>query len=90
MTTAEINVKKKRLLSYKQIIDSNENAIIGTHNKKTGWDGCASIIPNKKEMIKVYEGNPNGSDDKIMSFYHFVKNYTFGIGVEMKGNINYE
>lgn len=84
MTTAEINVKKKRLLSYKKILEENERAIIGTHNKIKGWDGCASFC-NDGESIRVFEGNPDGSDDKTMSFYKFVRNYSFGIGVEMKG-----
>ena len=88
MTTAEINLKKKRLHDYEKIVRKNEQAIIGTHNKETGWDGCASILPNQEEMIKVFEGNPDGSDDKVMSFYKFVKNYSFGIGVEISnGNV---
>ena len=62
MTTAEINLKIKRLLSYKEIVKNNDTAIIGTHNKKTGWNGCASFL-NEDGMIKVFEGNPDGSDD---------------------------
>lgn len=87
MTTAEINLKIKRLLSYKEILKNNETAIIGTHNKKKGWNGCASFI-NEEGMIKVFEGDPDGSDDKVMSFHDFAKNYSFGIGVEMKAGFN--
>lgn len=86
MTTAEINLKIKRLNSYKEIVKNNDTAIIGTHNKKTDWNGCASFL-NEEGMIKVFEGNPDGSDDSVMSFYKFAKNYSFGIGVEMKGGI---
>ena len=82
MTTAEVNLKKKRLESYKKILEKNEKAIIGTHNKKTGWDGCATILLDG-DNIKVIEGNPDGSDDKIMTIDKFVKNYSFGIGCEI-------
>lgn len=87
MTTAEVNAKKKRLLSYKKILEENERAIIGTRNKITGWDGCASFF-NDGESIRVFEGNPDGSDDTTMSFNKFVKNYSFGIGVEMESGFN--
>ncbi len=86
MTTAEINVKIKRLLSYRKVLEENETAIIGTHNKKTGWNGCASFL-NDGKSVKVFEGSPDGSDDAVMSFYKFVKNYSFGIGVELKGEL---
>ena len=69
MTTAEINVKIKRLLSYRKALEENDTAIIGTHNKKTGWNGCASFL-NDGKSVKVFEGSPDGSDDAVMSFYN--------------------
>ena len=64
----------------------NDSTIIGTYNKKTGWNGCASFC-QEDDRIKVFEGNPDGSDDKIMSFYKFAKNYSFGMATELKGGI---
>ena len=41
----------------------------------------------KLESMRDPYAVPDGSDDTVMSFYKFAKNYSFGIGVEMKGGI---
>ena len=86
MTRAEINTKIKKLLEYRKVVQSSDSAIIGTQNKKTGWYGCASFL-NDGESIKVFEGNGDGSDDKVMSFYEFAKKYSFGIANDITGEL---
>lgn len=51
------------------------------------FDDYASFC-NDGESIRVFEDSPDGSDDKTMNFYKFVKNYFFDIGVEMKGDFS--
>lgn len=55
--------------------EENETKIIETKNKETEGIGCASICQDGR--IAVYEGNPDGSDDKIMTAEEFIKNYEF-------------
>ena len=49
---------------------------IKTANRITGEEGVASLI-KAIDKVKVYEGNPDGSDDKIMTYKEFVNNYQF-------------
>lgn len=64
----------------KKLLDSNEFAIY-TQNKLTGWTGRAFFATNREYVINVYEGNPDGSDDKELSFPEFLQNYNFFIGL---------
>lgn len=65
-----------KLLTAKEIIDKvrDDRAGLITINKKTKWNGCAII---HDDLIYVFEGNPDGSDDKQVSYEEFVENYEF-------------
>lgn len=74
----------------------NENITIHTTNKKIGIEGVASFLYDDK-FIKVYEGDGNGSDDKIMTYEDFINNYSYYLAdideniplkINSKGGIN--
>lgn len=44
-----------------------------TINKKTGWRGVASR--QKDGLIFIFEGAPDGSDDKVLDSAEFEKGY---------------
>lgn len=69
----------KELLEAKKAIDNSERLGLVTHNKKNGNEGCASFHRSDKNIIFVFEGNPDGSDDKSMTLDEFIKNYTFEV-----------
>lgn len=67
------------LLKAKELIDSSENLGLVTHNKNNGNEGCASFHRSDKNIIFVFEGNPDGSDDKSMTLEEFIANYDFEV-----------
>lgn len=73
-----------KLLDIKKQLQLDDELQLHTHNKQTGWIGVASFFTNGEDMICVYEGNSDGSDDKDMSFNDFIKNYDFYLGHEME------
>lgn len=69
----------EELLEAKKLIDNSEKLGLVTHNKNNGNEGCASFHRSDENMIFVFEGNPDGSDDKSMTLEEFIKNYTFEV-----------
>ena len=65
------------LLAIKPMLKNDELLYIETHNKETGWIGCASFHTNGEEKIRVNEGDPSGSDDASYTYSEFLKNYTY-------------
>ena len=65
------------LLEAKRIIDNGNNLGLATHNKINGNDGWASFHRSDNNIIFVFEGNPDGSDDKSMTLEEFIANYTY-------------
>jgi len=72
------------LFDIKKSMEANQELALHTHNKQTGWIGVASFFTNGEDKIGVYEGNPDGSDDKDMTFEDFINNYDFYLGHEME------
>ena len=68
-----------KLMAMDKIIRLEDNIeyTITTANRKTGEEGEATLLRNGEKKIKVFEGNPDGSDDKVMSYKEFVNNYQF-------------
>ena len=68
-----------KLMAMDKIIRLEDNLeyTITTANRKTGEEGEATLLRNGEKKIKVFEGNPDGSDDKVMSYKEFVNNYQF-------------
>ena len=68
----------KKIEEYIELINKLENQgksiSIETINKKTKQEGIAVLLKNNLE-VKVYEGAPDGSDDRIYSLEEFNKNY---------------
>ncbi len=54
-----------------------------TYNEKTKQKGVASFC-NDGKTIKVFEGNSDGSDDKVMDYETFVNNYLFYVAHEVE------
>ncbi len=52
--------------------------MLSTHNYKTNQDGVA-LFNNSEEIIKVFEGNEDGSDDKEISYDSFINNYSYQV-----------
>ena len=67
------------LLEAKRIIDNGNNLGLATHNKKNGYEGWASFHRSDPNIIFVFEGNPDGSDDKSMTLDEFIAHYTFEV-----------
>lgn len=53
-----------------------------SYNKEKHLSGIASFNPHE-ELIKVYEGNPNGSNDVSIDYKTFIKNYSYRLGYEL-------
>ncbi len=71
------------LIKAKKQLEENGALELYTYNKNTGGVGVASFVSNKKEIM-VFEGNPDGSDDTIMSYDEFINNYKFVVCEEME------
>lgn len=80
-----IKNKLKELEIAKDLIfnDPTEELQLFTHNIETGTDGVASFYPDNK-LIKVFEGNGDGSDDKEMDYETFINNYEFYVAHEIE------
>ena len=65
------------LLKAKNLIENSERLGLATHNKINGNDGWASFHRSDDNIIFVFEGNPDGSDDKSMTLEEFIANYTY-------------
>lgn len=46
------------------------------HNKYTNQDGVA-VFCNDNSNIKVFKGNGDGSEDEVIDYETFLKNYSF-------------
>lgn len=58
-------------------MNDDEDIILNTYNKKNGIKGVASFYP-KDKLLKVYEGNSGGSDDKEnIDYITFINNYDY-------------
>ena len=71
----------RKLMAMKEIIELEDDReyYIVTTNKKTHEEGALNFYTNGEKKVKVYEGNGDGSDDKVMSYEEFIKNYSFMI-----------
>ena len=75
------NPKLEDLKKAKKQIEKDENLFLHTYNQSTGYNGVASFIPNENK-VKVFEGNPDGSDDIIMGYDEFINNYKYEVANE--------
>jgi len=73
---------KDDLLKIKKTLLENDNVTILTTNKKTYLEGTAAFLTKKQDMIRVYEGDEDGSDDKDLTLDEFLENYYFELLVE--------
>ena len=71
----------KELEKAKKQLKDNDTLSLFTYNKETGSTGVASFIQNENK-VKVFEGNPDGSDDIIMDYDEFVNNYKYEVANE--------
>lgn len=76
-----ITNKKELIKEYQRMTEENDCLIIKTINKTKRIQGVASVCKNGKVMI--FEGNPDGSDDKAVSIDEFIKNYQFFLDTEI-------
>lgn len=68
----------------KQLKEDKTNTLtLHICNKKTGNIGVASFC-NDNKTIKIFEGNSNGSDDKVISYEEFINGYEYHIGNELE------
>lgn len=67
------------LLKIREVCLFDDSLQLSTHNKKMGWDGVALFFTNGQDMIRVYEGNSNGLNDKDIPFEEFIKNYSYKV-----------
>ena len=65
----------------KKQLNDNDTLSLFTYNKETGNTGVAVFIQNENK-VKVFEGNPDGSDDIIMSYEEFINNYKYKVADE--------
>ena len=87
----------EKLTKAKLQINGNDYLYLFTHNKKTGNLGEATFIQNENK-VKVFEGDLYGSDDIILGYTKFLKNYDFAVAYENdnpfekkeRGNDEYE
>lgn len=70
--------KMTELLIIKSILNKNPDLYIATKNKETGWEGCASFYRNQN-VIKVYEGDGSGKDDKEYNYQEFLNKYSYEV-----------
>lgn len=62
--------------------DETGRLMLHTKNKNNGLVGCANFFGDGSDMITVYEGNGDGSDDKSMGFDEFLANYDYVLADE--------
>lgn len=73
-----IDNKIKELKKIKEILYEDDNYMLSTHNNKTNQDGVALFHKNEN-IIKVFEGNDDGSDDKEMDYNSFLYDYSYKV-----------
>lgn len=62
--------------------DETGRLMLHTKNKNNGLVGCANFFGDGSDMVTVYEGNGDGSDDKSMGFDEFLANYDYVLADE--------
>ena len=67
------------LMKAKELIENSTNLGLATHNKNNGNEGWGSFHRSDENIIFVFEGNPDGSDDKSMTLDEFIANYDFKV-----------
>lgn len=67
------------LMKAKELIENSTNLGLATHNKNNGNEGWASFHRSDENIIFVFEGNPDGSDDKSMTLDEFIANYDYEV-----------
>lgn len=65
------------LLKIKEKMQNNENLVLCTKNKNNDTEGVALLWTNSQNMISVFEGREDGSEDKEFSFEEFLLNYSY-------------
>ena len=75
------NPALEELEKAKKQLKDNDTLSLFTYNKETGNTGVASFIQNENK-VKVFEGNPDGSDDIIMGYDEFINNYKYEVANE--------
>lgn len=76
----------KKLKKMKEFLDSSHDFVLNTHNLKTGTNGVASFCLDNKR-IKVFEGNSDGSDDKLIDYKTFVREYEYYVSHEFEQDV---
>ena len=69
--------KITELTIIKNILLKNPDLVIKTINKELNITGVGSFCANNR--IKVFEGNSDGSDNKIYSYEEFICNYKYDV-----------
>ena len=69
----------EELLKAKNLIDNSENLSLFTYNRNNGNKGYASFHRSDENIIFVFEGNPDGSDDSSMTLEEFLANYDYEV-----------
>ena len=77
-TLVELKKIKKQLKE-----DKTDTLTLHICNRKTGNIGVASFCDDNK-TIKIFEGNPDGSDDKVIGYKEFINDYEYHIGNELE------
>ena len=79
-----IENKLKELEKIKDILQKDDliEYELVTFRNDDGLVGCA-LFYNDNKTIKIYEGNPDGSDDKEMDYETFINNYTYELKREI-------
>lgn len=79
------NIKNEIFVENAERNLNDNSLVLYTHNLTTGDKGIA-IFMDDDENIRVFEGNAEGEDDKILDYEAFVENYSFHLGNELEEN----
>lgn len=74
-----MKTQMRLLKEFKKITELDNDYYLEVVNKETNWEGEAYFTTNQENMIKVYEGSPDGRDDHEETFENFIKKYDFRI-----------
>jgi len=69
-------MKFKDLREMKKMIQEDDTYWMETTNKETGWIGYGAFI-KFMDKIKVFEGNGEGTDDKVYTYEEFIQKYEY-------------
>ena len=75
-------IKKETLFNYYKMLRYDDGTTLKTINRENGLKGEAAFCRSKEDgkiKIRIFEGNPDGSDDKTLSIGEFVVKYNFYI-----------